>query len=295
MPPAHRTRRVPSGDVSIALTEHSEAGPGRPTVVLVHGYPDRQDTWDRLVERLPRDSWHVVTYDVRGAGTSDAPAARAAYRTERLVDDLVAVLDDVLADGEAAHLVGHDWGSVQVWDAVAAESVDPRLSGRIASFTSVSGPSLDHVALLNRHPRGRRGRLVRQGVHSWYVYAFQVPVLPDLTWRSSAKRIGRAVAEREGLPRDHWGPGLAADAEHGLALYRANVGRRMRRPLAFTTDVPVLVVHPRHDRFLSAVLLEDLDDRCNDLRVETVDAGHWVTVTHPELVADLVRQHVDAH
>jgi pimeloyl-ACP methyl ester carboxylesterase len=295
MPAAPTTRRVASGDVSIAVVEHSPAGAGRPTVVLVHGYPDRQQTWARLLERLPLDRWHVVTYDVRGAGASDVPATRAAYRTQRLVDDLVAVLDDVLADGAAAHLVGHDWGSVQLWDAVAAEADDPRLHGRIASFTSVSGPSLDHLALLNRHPRGRRGRLARQALHSWYVYAFQVPVLPGLAWRSRGDRIGRAVAEREGLPPDHWGPGLAADAEHGLELYRANLVRRMRRPRAFTTDVPVLVVHPRHDRFLTAVLLEDLDERCRDLRVETVDAGHWVTVTHPGLVAELVIGHVDTH
>lgn len=295
MPSASLTRQVASGDVSIALVERSPAGAGRPTVVLVHGYPDRQQTWDRLVERLPLDRWHVVTYDVRGAGASDVPATRAGYRTQRLVDDLVTVLDDVLEDGEAAHLVGHDWGSVQLWDAVAAEADDARLRGRIASFTSVSGPSLDHLALLNRHPRGRRGRLGRQALHSWYVYAFQVPVLPGLAWRSQGDRIGRAVARREGLPEDHWGPGLAADAEHGVELYRANLVRRMRQPRAFTTDVPVLVVHPRRDRFLTAVLLEDLDERCRDLRVETVDAGHWVTVTHPDLVAELVIGHVDSH
>lgn len=290
MPDAPTTRRVLSGDVSIALTEHSSAGSGRPTVVLVHGYPDSQRTWARLVERLPLERWHVVTYDVRGAGASDVPATREAYRTQRLAEDLVAVLDDLLADGEAAHLVGHDWGSVQLWDAVA----DPGLRDRIASFTSISGPSLDHFALLNRHPQGRRGRLVRQALHSWYVLAFQVPVLPGLAWRSFADRIGRAVAKREGLPPDHWGAGLAADAEHGLELYRANV-RRTGRPNAFHTDVPVLVVHPRRDRFLTAVLLEDLDQRCGDLRIETVDAGHWVTVTHPEIIADLLIQHVDTH
>ena len=291
LPPA--TRRVPSPDLSIALTEHGPAGPGRPTVVLVHGYPDRQETWGRLVERLVRFDWHVVTYDVRGAGASDVPATRAGYRTERLVDDLVTVLDDVLADGEPAHLVGHDWGSVQLWDAVATEATDPRLTGRIASFTSISGPSLDHLALLSRHPGGRLRGLLRQALHSWYVYAFQLPVLPVLTSRVAAVRVGRRLAAREGLPRDHWGPGLAADAEHGLELYRANLVRRMGRPTAFHTDVPVLVVHPSRDRFLTPVLLEGLDARCSDLRVETVDAGHWVAVTHPDLVADLVRRHVE--
>ena len=295
MSPAPTTRRVPSGDVEIALTQHSPAGPGRPTVVLVHGYPDRQQTWDRLVERLPRESWHVVTYDVRGAGASDVPAGRSAYRTEKLVDDLVAVLDDVLDDGEAGHLVGHDWGSVQLWDAVATEATDPRLQGRIASFTSISGPSLDHMALLSRHREGRQRELLVQALHSWYVYAFQLPVLPNVLSRFASAWLSRGLAARERLPRDHWGPGLPADAEHGLELYRANVVRRMRRPTAFRTDVPVLVVHPSRDRFLTAVLLEDLDARCSRLSTETVDAGHWVIVTQPDLVAELVRRHVEAH
>ena len=295
MAAAPKSSTVGSADVSLAVREHSPAGAGRPTVVLVHGYPDRQDTWDTLLGHLPLDAWHVVTYDVRGAGDSDAPARRSAYRTERLVDDLVAVLDSVLPAGERVHLVGHDWGSVQLWDAVVAEAHDPRLQGRVASFTSVSGPSLDHLALLSRRRQGRRLALARQLVRSWYVDAFHVPALPELVWRRAHHRIGRAVAAREGLPRDHWGPGLGEDAAHGLELYRANTLRRMQGPTPFRTDVPVLVVHPTRDRFLGEVLLEDLDERCSDLRVERVDAGHWVTVTHAGEVAALLRRHVERH
>jgi pimeloyl-ACP methyl ester carboxylesterase len=294
MPASPTTFTVGSGDIALAVREHSAAGPRRPTVVLVHGYPDRQETWDTLVGHLPLERWHVLTYDVRGAGGSDVPTRREDYLTERLVDDVVAVLDAVLRTGERVHLVGHDWGSVQLWDAVAAEATDARLTGRIASFTSISGPSLDHTALLSRRPRGRRLALARQLTHSWYVGAFQVPVLPQLAWRVGATRIGAAVVAREGLPRDHWGPGLAEDAVHGLELYRANIGRT-RRPTAFRTDVPVLVIHPTRDRFLTEVLLEDLDQRCSDLRTERVEAGHWAIVTHAGDIAALLADHVDHH
>lgn len=289
------TRRVRSGDLSLSLREHSPGGPGRPTVVLVHGYPDRQGTWERLIERLPLDAWHVVTYDVRGAGGSDVPDRAEGYRTERLVDDLVAVLDDVLADGERVHLVGHDWGSVQLWDAVVAESTDPRLRGRIASFTSISGPSLDHMGAVLRRSRGRRLRALNQALHSWYVYAFHVPLLPELAWSLAHARIGRAITSQERMPRGHFGPGLGADAANGLNLYRANVFHRLPRPTPLHTDVPVLVVHPTRDRFLTDVLLEDLDRRCSDLRIEQVEAGHWVIVTHPEWIAELVEEHVGTH
>lgn len=295
MPDTFTPLSVRSGALSIAVREHSAAGPGRPTVVLVHGYPDQQDTWDALLPQLPLDAWHVVTYDVRGAGSSDAPTTREGYRSARLVDDLVAVLDAVLADGERVHLVGHDWGSVQLWDAVAAESSDPRLGGRIASFTSISAPSLDHAGWLMRHPRGRRLALLRQAQHSWYVGLFCVPVLPVLLWRHGSGFLGRAGERLEGLPRGHWGPELRRNAVNGLELYRANVFSRTGRPRRLHTAVPVLVIQPEQDRYVTDVFLQGLHGACDDLTVERVDAGHWVIVNQPELVAPLVVRHVAAH
>lgn len=290
-----RDLRVPSRGVSLAVREHTAPGPDRPTVVLVHGYPDSQETWEPLLAALPRERLHLVTYDVRGAGLSDAPPDRAGYRTGRLVDDLVAVLDAVLPRDGRVHLVGHDWGSVQLWDAVSAERHDPRLNGRIASFTSVSGPSLDHLAWLSRHPQGRGRALLGQLGHSWYVMAFQLPVLPELTWRLGHRRIRALMAAQERLPADHWGPDLARNATRGLNLYRANAGAGNRRRGPVCADVPVLVVHPMHDRFLTRVTTEGLEVGCSDVRVVEVDAGHWVIATDPATVARLVVEHVDAH
>lgn len=107
-----RERRVASTGLSLAVREYGDlsAAPGGRHVVLVHGYPDSQDMWEPVALRLAGDGMHVVTYDVRGAGASDVPAAKADYRIERLVDDLVAVLDATVPAGQPAHLVGHDWG-----------------------------------------------------------------------------------------------------------------------------------------------------------------------------------------
>lgn len=285
-------RQVQSSGVTIAVRERSGPGPDRPTVVLVHGYPDCQDMWDLVVAALPLDQLHVVTYDVRGAGASGTPTGRRDYRTERLVDDLVAVLDAVLPEGERAHLVGHDWGSVQLWDVVAAEPDDPRLRGRIASFTSISGPSLDHLAHLVRHPEGREQELRHQRRKSWYVRAFHVPVIPDLVWRHGHRLMGRAMARQERLGDGHWGPGLGRDGANGLNLYRANVLRRLRHPHRLRVRVPVLVVRPVHDHFLGEVTLDDLEEFCAQHRVVEVEAGHWVTRTDPGVIADLIHDQV---
>ena len=144
-----------------------------------------------------------------------------------------------------------------------------------------------------RRPRGRGIRVARQALHSWYVLAFQIPALPELAWRRFASRIGRSIEKRENLPTGHFGSRLATNAANGVNLYRANAFSR--EPRRSRTDVPVLVVHPERDAFLTEVLLDGLDRECSALRVERIDAGHWVIRTHADRVADLVRQHVDAH
>ncbi len=132
------TLSVEAGDVRLAVYV---SGPhDAPPVVLVHGYPDSAAVWEPVRAQLDA-RYRVISYDVRGAGASDAPASRAAYRLERLAADLAAVAD---APGGARpfHLVGHDWGSIQSWEAVT----DPAFRGRIASYTSISGPCLDHAS-----------------------------------------------------------------------------------------------------------------------------------------------------
>lgn len=287
---------VRSGEVRLAVREHGAAG--RPTVVLVHGFPDTQAVWDPVVARLSeKHGLAVVTYDVRGAGKSSAPTSRNGYRTERLVDDLVAVIDQV-APASRVHLVGHDWGSVQLWDAVTTADRDQRLRGRIASFTSISGPSLDHAAHFVR--RGWRERdwrpLLRQASRSWYVCVFLLPVLPELMWQRGAPLLRRKLVAVERLGEDaHWGPTLGRDGANGVNLYRANVPSRMAHAGAGRTEIPVQVVIPRHDAFITPAVFDDLRSFAPGASMVEIDGGHWVMRQQPEQVARLIADHVRAH
>lgn len=276
-------RRITSGDVTLAVRVYGDAT--RPTLIAVHGYPDSQGMWGPLAERIG-SQLHVVTYDVRGSGASTAPGTTRGYRTERLVDDLVAVIDAVAGSGPV-HLLGHDWGSIQLWDAVTSEATDPRLTGRIASFTSVSGPSLDHIAAAMRGASWR-SRL-RQARRSWYVYAFHVPVLPELAWQRLHRPIGARLARSHRVPADAaWGAELARDGANGVHLYRANMLRRLREPRVARTRVPVQLVVPRHDPFVPPSLLRRVDEFVDDLRRVDLEAGHWVPRTHSDELASLV-------
>src|SRR5689334_4986478 len=94
MPDQRREVVAPDG-VRLAVYESGPAG--APTVVAVHGYPDNHSLWDDIVDLLV-PQFRVVTYDVRGAGASDKPGDRRAYRMNRLVEDLRAVLDETSPD-----------------------------------------------------------------------------------------------------------------------------------------------------------------------------------------------------
>ena len=279
---------VNSGEVDLAVRTGGD--PGRPTLVMVHGFPDTQQMWDPLAERLCSDHF-VVTYDVRGAGLSTAPRDRSGYRTSRLVDDLVAVLDAVAPDG-AVHLLGHDWGSVQLWDAVTAEATDDRLTGRIASFTSISGPSLDHFGDFMRTARrtGHGRDALRQAAHSWYIAAFHVPFVPEWVFRRLGGRLRTSLNRSQRLGTDpHWAPTFATDGANGVNLYRANALDRMRHNRSASTTVPVQVIVPVHDDFLLPEMYHRLPRFVENLTMHRVDAGHWVARTHPDEVAERIR------
>ncbi|UQS25663.1 alpha/beta fold hydrolase [Amycolatopsis thermalba] len=269
-------RRVVSRDgTRIAVAEAGD--PAAPTVVCVHGYPDDRSVWDGVVARLePR--FHVVTYDVRGAGESDRPSRRAAYALDRLAEDLAAVLDEVSPD-RPAHLVAHDWGSIQSWHAVTGE----RLRGRIASFTSISGPSLDHVGhwvrARLRRPSGW-GPALRQLVHSAYIVFFRIPLVPELSWRSG---VGRWVLRR--LSGSAAGRPAVADAVHGLELYRANVGVRLSRPRPRPAEVPVQVLAPLGDPYVTPALQTDVARWAPRLWVRRLPGGHWIPRERPDVIA----------
>uniref|UniRef100_UPI0005B82398 alpha/beta fold hydrolase n=1 Tax=Paraburkholderia acidipaludis TaxID=660537 RepID=UPI0005B82398 len=75
--PACETFAVQSDDARLAVYASGPAG--APPVILVHGYPDSAAVWTPLRREL-ETRYRVIAYDVRGAGASDAPRARRAYR-----------------------------------------------------------------------------------------------------------------------------------------------------------------------------------------------------------------------
>jgi pimeloyl-ACP methyl ester carboxylesterase len=268
---------VSSDGVELAVIEAGDRT--RPPVVLIHGYPDTKRLWTGVIEELA-DRFHVIAYDVRGAGESSAPRTAAEYDFVRLGDDLEAVAE-ATAPGRRIHLVGHDWGGIQGWEF----ATQPRFRDRLASFTAVAAPSLDQVAI-GSESLIRRGRLVaaaRRGWRSWYIPVLLTPGGPQ-----ALSRLMVALAPR-GAP-----PSLARDAVNGANLYRRNVPRRTARPRRdAVAHVPVQLIIPRGDRYIPEAYYELAERYAPGVRRRTVEGSHWLPRTEPELVARWIAEHVD--
>jgi pimeloyl-ACP methyl ester carboxylesterase len=284
-----------SDGVALAIHAYSEIDTRRPTILAIHGYPDNHRVWDGVAAEL-YDRYNFVAYDVRGAGESARPADRSGYRLPQLISDVRAVIDGLGVD--EVHLLGHDWGSIQGWAAVTDDSV----MGRIASYTSISGPHLNYAGKFLRSPRTPRAvaDVVRQLLASGYIWFFLCPGVPEMAIRSrltvkvfeAVERIGRSGAHGR---RRAVTIRSIDDYLNGLNLYRANMPAPILAPPAQLpkTGVPVQVLVARKDYFVTPALQRFTGSIPAGGRVVPIEGGHWVVASHPDVVARLTSDWVN--
>ena len=293
---AGRRFTVTNGPIELAAFEY---GPSNAeTIILVHGWPDTHHLWSGVIDRLA-DRFRVIAYDMRGFGESTTPTATSAFELSELSKDLFAVIDAV-SPNAPVHVVAHDWGAVVAWDAVC----EPDAEQRIASYTSISGPNLDHLGkwvrdrLSKPTPRNLAGPF-SQLAASAYTFLFMTPVVSDAIFRAAGnKKIwSRLLWAMEGLPSEklEFADTLKQDMINGLRLYRANIiARVVRNPRTRTTTVPVQLILNTRD---VAVRPEGYDDteRWVDRLVRTeVQAGHWLPYSQPGVIADKAVQFIES-
>lgn len=192
-------------------------------VVLLHGFPQRASSWERVAPLLHEAGLRTLAPDQRGYAEGARPRGRRAYAVDRLVEDLSALVALV---GAPVHVVGHDWGAVVGW----AAAQDPEL---VRTLTAVSVP----------HPAAFLGAMTSsdQLLRSWYVAFFQLPVLPEVAlagpWGRQALRLsGMGSRARERFQEEMVDDGALPGA---LGWYRALPfsGRRPGPVLVPTTFV----------------------------------------------------------
>lgn len=284
-----------SDGVTLAVHRYTDIDPARPTILAIHGYPDNHHVWDAVAHELAGKPYNVVAYDVRGAGESTRPAKRSGYLFAQLVSDIGAVIDSL--DVGRVHLLAHDWGSIQAWAAIT----DACVMGKVASFTSISGPHLNYAGAFLRSARTPRAiaRVIRQLIASGYIAFFLCPGLPELSFRSrvgvkvveALERIGRSSTRSQ----YHDTMRSVTDYVHGLNLYRQNMPAPMLAPGRQLPDTAVAVqtLVPRRDIFVTPALQRFTGAIPHGSRVIEIEGGHWVVTSRPDVIARLTAEWVD--
>lgn len=225
-----------------------------PALVLVHGYPDNQEVWELVIQQLIQD-FYVLSYDVRGAGKSSIPKRIRDYRLEQLSLDLESVVNAVL-ENRPFHLAAHDWGSIQSWESVT----EPKFRDRILSYSTISGPCLDHAAFWMRQQfKQNKPKFFKQLTKSWYIAVFQLPLLAPAIWTlftpEKWDKVLQQLEQQKDLPLNRH---IASDGKHGIGLYRANFIPRLTQPRQRFAVCPVQAIVLKRDNFVSPELIDEM-------------------------------------
>ncbi|GAB4505027.1 MAG: alpha/beta hydrolase [Anaerolineales bacterium] len=258
--------------------------PDGPPVLLLHGFPEFWFGWRKQIPALVRAGYRVIAPDQRGYNLSDKPKGIHAYRLDILVADILGLMDAL--GYEQVNLVGHDWGAAVAW--ALAMRYPERLHK--LGILNVPHPSV----MLNFLRRGDP----EQWRRSWYIFAFQLPFLPEAllrarNWRNLERALRGSgkihtfskeeVAEYKGA----WSQSGALTAM--LHWYRAMLRYRPTWTGDLRIHVPTLILWGMQDVALSHRMARLSLDYCQDGKLILFeDATHWVQHDAAEEVNQLL-------
>jgi pimeloyl-ACP methyl ester carboxylesterase len=280
-------RTVPVNGLTFS---YFDAGPpDGPLALCLHGFPDTAHTWRFLLPELAAHGFHAVAPFLRGYAPTEIPAD-GRYEIGALISDANA-LHEALGGGDDAVIIGHDWGALTAYGAVAHQPDRWRRAVTMAvASTGSIGMSLFTYAQLRC---------------SWYTFFFQSPLADMALPLNEFEFI-------DGLWRD-WSPGYEStwdvarvkesigDPAHiaaAIGYYRALYGSgEVDTPFAdeqaaafLPTPKPTLYLHGRDDGcMLLSSIGNPLEFLAEGSKVIVVDeAGHFMNVEKP----DEVNRHV---
>ncbi len=275
--------RIRSGDVELYLRDYGEKD--APVLVGLHGWPESSRGWAKVAPLLG-DRFRVLVPDNRGFGRSGKPVGTDAYRMGRLIGDVAAILE--WAGVPAAHLAGHDFGSVVTW---AVCMFRPDLVQRAVTM---AGPH----PLRMKSAAGDLGQITRAA------YTFLMNIGPGgegerllaardfaLLERFAFGSLEAISTEEREVYKEEWRePGaFTAMAE----WYRAHYTPDLLNPdVALElpkTTVPIRYIHGTRDfAFVEALAETNAPFVAGSYDHVLIDTTHWMLHERPAEMAELI-------
>ncbi|GAA1035942.1 alpha/beta hydrolase [Virgisporangium ochraceum] len=255
-------------------------GPATATavVLLLHGFPQNSRMWSGVVPDLHADGLRTNVPDLRGYSPGARPDDPAAYTAAEGAADAIAILDG-LAEAEPVHLVGHDWGAIIGWHAVAHHP------GRFRTWTAVS---VAHQSALNF----ALDTDADQRKRSEYVGFFRIPGRSEDALLEDDGRRLRAIFADAGLDDAGIDRYVAPLLDRAALTGALNWYRGLRRdaPELPPVTVPTTYVWSDGDLALGRTGAE----KCGEFVtgeyefVELPGVSHWIPDQEPKRLAEII-------
>jgi pimeloyl-ACP methyl ester carboxylesterase len=280
-------RHLVANGLDFALLEDGPAD--APLALCLHGFPDSAHTWHRLLGELAAAGYHAVAPFMRGYAPTAAPKD-TNYQTGALVRD-VNRLHEALGADERAVVIGHDWGALAIYGALAHQPD----RWRRAVTMSVPPPAALGESFFDYSQLKR----------SWYTFFFLSPLAELALPMRDFAFIGRLWSD--------WSPGF--DATWYVERAKESIGtpKRMGGAISYyrqlydasahdpdlvaeqaafneTSTRPTLYLHGRNDGCFSIEVIGDPTSvLAEGSEVGVIEnAGHFLHLEQPDEVRDRV-------
>lgn len=159
-PPSGEPIHVVSADGTQIYAERFGPEDGLP-VVLAHGWTENLTYWIHEIRELSSRGLQVVAYDLRGHGHS---GGSGDYSIARFGQDLEAVLEAVVPDGQRAMIVGHSLGAMSIVAWAKDHEVERRVGAAALLNTGVGDLLAESLILpVPRLARAINGSVASRG------------------------------------------------------------------------------------------------------------------------------------
>ena len=255
-----------------------------PLMLMLHGFPEFWYSWRHQIPEFASD-FKVVAPDLRGYNDSDKPASQSAYVMNELVRDVEGIIRGL--GYEKCVLVAHDWGAGIAW-----------------SFASKYPQMLEKLIIMNcPHPAkfSEGFRTPQQLLRSWYMFFFQLPVIPELFLQSKDYQFienafkGMAI-NKSAFSKEDIDAYKNAAAKRGaltamINYYRNILGSPMFNQNSSILEVPTLMIWGEEDTALGKELTYGTESYVEDFQIRYIsNCSHWVQQEQPELVNQYMRE-----
>src|SRR5712691_7826477 len=161
LPAGTRSRQIANvNGMTVHILEAGYETPGRPAVLLLHGFPELAYSWRRVMPSLAGAGYHVIAPDQRGYGRTTGwddsyDADPDPFRILNMVRDAIGLVY-ALGYRSVAAVVGHDAGSpVASWSALIRPDIfrsvtlmsSPFAGAPSLPFNTANGAALPRPAI----------------------------------------------------------------------------------------------------------------------------------------------------